>query len=236
MFALIGKWNNRVQSVNEVSANLSGIENVYEIQTDFIFEFPIIPDAYEYKNSTFEKLTDYPLLLIDRNWSSLYPDYKAARTQLYIAMMTKGGFSNLLLEEKVIASKWFIVGRVERNSVHTVQEQIKNGLIYHENSVEARKHRFNACITEVYNRLDDDQIKAVMIAMDFSKTVYAYIDLGLEGTLEGNPEGLFDYINARANTQFEMTGLKVQNYTPVGYANCSELANRIMDILANGNY
>lgn len=236
MFAIIGKWNNRVQSISATSAELTELENVYEVETAFEFVEPVVPDTYVYTEGTFILLSDYPLLNIDENWQNMYSDYKAARVAVYIAMMMKGGFNNLSEAEKIIASKWFVVGRTERNSVHTVDQQIENGLNYHQNSTRSRNARFDKCITEVYNRLDDDQIKEVMIAMDYNKTVDAYIKLGIEGTQEGNPEGLYDYILARAGTQWESTGLSVQAYTPVGMADCQELANRLMDILVNGNY
>lgn len=236
MFAIIGKWNNRVQSISESSLDILGTANVYQVETSYTFPDPLVADIFEYVNNDFVDRTPTTLQNIDSNWRSNFPDYKAARVAMYIAMLTVGGFENLSLADKEIASRWFIVGRLERNSVHTTEQQIVNGLIYHESSVEARKHRFNACITEVYNRLDDDQIKEVMIAMDFSKTVYAYIDLGQEGTLEGNPEGLFDYIEARSGTSWVTTGLKAQNYVPVGYENCIELSVRLMQILRDGLY
>lgn len=235
-FAIIGKWNNQVQEVRQTSLNLTGIENVYEVETSTVFNDPLVPNTYEYLNSQFRYLPDFPLIQIDRNWRSLYADYKLARVALYIAMMTKGGFDALDTEEKQIASKWFIVGRSERNQVHTVEQQVDNGLIYNAESINARRSRMTKCMIEVYNRLTDEEVKAVMAAMDFSRTTYAYVEAGQEGTLEGNEEGLFDYIEARTGTTWQTTGLRAQLYIPVGYANCGLLADRLMDILVNGNY
>jgi hypothetical protein len=69
-----------------------------------------------------------------------------------------------------------------------------------------------------------------------NKTMFTYINLGTEGTVEGDNEGLFDYILSRKNTTWENTGLSKQAYSPKGMADCQELSNRLIDILKNGNY
>ena len=235
-FAIINKIDHLVQEIRQTSAELNGYESVYEVETEFDFGQDFIPNAFEHRDSTFKKLADYPLVQIDRTWRLTFSDYKSARIGIFVAMITKGGFDNLPLEEKQIASKWFVVGRTERNSVHTVEEQVENGLIYNTESINARSKRLSKCMIEAYNRLTDEQIQSIMATMNFSKTAYAYVEAGQEGTLEGNPEGLFDYIQARTGTQWETTGLRVQNYTPIGYNNCQELSDRLMDILVNGNY
>lgn len=236
-FALIGKWNNLVQEVNETSSNLTGIEKLYEIETNYSFEEnPVIPDKYLYKNGIFSKLSDFPLVNIDNNWNQDYSDYKSARVALYVAMMTKGGFNNLSDEEKRIASKWFIVERTERSSVHTLQEQVTNGKWFDSNSKEARRQRFSVAMSEIYNRLTKEEVFQVLSAMG-NDIVEKYITYGTEGTVEGDLiEGLFDYIEARNGTAWSATGLAVQTFIPSGMANCSELATKLMDILKNGNY
>jgi hypothetical protein len=237
MFALIGKWNNRVQEISDVSYSLSETEKFYEIETDFTFPDPLIVDTVLYSGGNFTVLSDFPLILIDETWKTSYSDYKTARVALYLSMISKGGWENLSPEEKIIASKWFIVGRSERNQVHSTEDQIINGLTYNSNSIRARKQRLTQCMMEVYNRLDDNQIKSVMSTMDFSRTTYAYTEVGMEGVLSGDTvEGLFDYINSTSGTSWSSSGLRTQSYTPVGYDNCSQLSDRLLDILINGNY
>ena len=64
----------------------------------------------------------------------------------------------------------------------------------------------------------------------------SYINYGREGILEGDPEGLFDYIRSQSGSSFEVAGFSSHSYTPVGYANMSEFSVKILDILKNGNY
>jgi hypothetical protein len=236
-YAVIGKWNNKVQRVDLVSNNFTGIEDLYEIETDFAFPDPLVPDVYLYENSSFSNTTLSTMGNIDVNWKTLFSDYKVARVSMYIAMMMQGGFANLSLSDKIIASRWFIVGRLERNEVHTTEQQIANGLIYNDNSIEARNKRMTQCMIEVYNRVDDEAVKEIMATMDFSRTTYNYIKIGVEGKAAGDiADGIYDYILSTPGSSWETTGLSSQSYTPVGYANCGELANRLMDILMNGNY
>jgi len=236
-FALIGKWNNLVQEVKETSSNLNGIENVYEVETDYTFEeSPVTVNKYQYKDGTFSKLSDFPLVLIDQDWNKNYSDFKSARVALYVAMMTKGGFNSLSLEEKKIASKWFIVERTERGSVHSLQEQVINGKWFDSNSKEARRQRFSVAMSEIYNRLTKEEVFQVLSTMG-NDIVEKYITYGTEGTVEGDLiEGLFDYIEARNGTSWSATGLAAQSFTPTGMSNCSELATKLMDVLKNGNY
>lgn len=237
-YALINKWNHHVRDVVDVPETLTGGENYYQVETEFQFGEPVGPDKYIYEDGQFYDLTQRVMENIDQNWQTkeLYRDYKVARVALFMIMMQKGGFANLSLAEKRVASKWFIVEKTERSSVHTHEEQVLNGVEYNAQSIKARKQRLTACMVEVYNRLTKDQINEVVATSNFNKIAYNYVELGQEGTQEGNPEGLFDYIGARAGTSWETTGLRVQPYIPVGMADCTELANKLLDILVNGNY
>lgn len=235
-YAIINKANHLVQEVREASANLSEMDTLYEVATDFAFQPNLTPDIYEYRDETFKLLSAYTLVSISRTWRTAYADYKLARVALFTAMMMKGGFEALEPEEKRIASAWFIVGRAERDSVHTTEEQIANGRSYNANSIAARKFRLVKCMMEVYNRLSQHEVNEVVTAMNFARTAYNYTELGQEGTIEGNDEGLFDYIQARVGTTWETTGLKVQSYIPTGMSDCAALADKLIDILKNGNY
>lgn len=234
-YAVIGKWNNLVKEVNETSLNLDGSSNLYEVETSFVFNQPYVMWSYRYDGVTFEHIDSFPVKKIEDTWRDEYSDYKAARAAM-IASVASIGFSNLSLRDKKIASKWFAVTKADRDTVHTLEEQIAYGKDFHLSSVKARRARLTAVKMEIYNRLTYSQVNDIMVASNFEVTGTNYVELGREGTEEGNAEGLFDYIEARLGTLWELTGLKVQAYIPLGMANCTELSTRLMDILKNGNY
>lgn len=236
IYAIIGKWNNKVQELNEDSSNLTGSEDIYEVETNFAFPEPFVADKILYRDGSFILEEDRQLEIIDETWKDLYTDYKAARVAIYYLVVSKGGFDNLTSIEKEIAARWFVVGSDKQAQVFSLPEIIALGKIYNNSSGIARKARLEAMMIELWNRLSQNQVNDIISAMNFSKVSVNYIELGQEGTLEGNPEGLFDYVEARSGTSWENTGLRVQNYTPLGMSNCAELADRVMDILVNGNY
>jgi hypothetical protein len=197
---------------------------------------PQYDDYYQWDGSSFISVPKSTIITIANNWRDNFNDYKTARVQIYVAMMTKGGFNNLSQEEKKIVSSWFLVGDNERDTVHTQAEQIANGEIFNKLSTEARIKRLTKVKMEVYNRLSHDQINSILEIMLANKVMFTYINLGTEGTLEGDNEGLFDYILSRTGTIWENTGLSKQSYSPKGMSDCQELANRLIDILKNGNY
>lgn len=237
-YALVNKWNHYVRSVENESQNLNGSENFYEVATEFNFQEPVGPDIYKYEDGEFTLLSSRVMENIDARWqtANLYADYKLARVALFMTMMQKGGFNALTLAEKQIASKWFIVEKLERTSVHTLEEQVMFGIEYNANSIKARKQRLTKCMVEVYNRLAKSEVVEVIATSKFNETAYKYTELGQEGTLEGDSEGLNDYIDARVGTQWELTGLRSRNYVPEGMSNCGQLADRLLDIIKNGNY
>jgi hypothetical protein len=180
------------------------------------------------------------MISINNNWTTAYADYKSARVAMYAAMVTKatqvGGWSNLSLLEKQLSSSWFIVGVNERNTVHTLQQQIANGRLFKEYATVARKRRLDEAMSQVYNRVSYDDVNTIIYEMDSAKLMYNYVVLGIEGTLEGDIEGLIDYILSRVGTSFENIGLTTKNFTVEGMSGTAEFATLLVDIIKNGNY
>lgn len=161
-----------------------------------------------------------------------HDDYKKLRHNL-IVKVTTIGFANLCDRGKIIASANFAVSRADRDTVHTLEEQIENGLIFHINSVEARERRRRHMMMEFYNRLQPAQVAEIIaIGYPLSNT---YVDTGIEGTESGDPEGMYDYLEATVGTTWENTGLAAQDWVPEGMT-LAELVTRVMDIMKNGNY
>lgn len=178
-------------------------------------------------------------------------DYKVRRKEIQTRVYTKilgnpDNWDMLTLAEKKIASKYFLVPRVLRDTVHTDLEQNNNGLIFDEESCAVRSQRYKMIKPLLYNRLEmedaneviDDmwEIYAKVNGKEYTRSlVENYIMAGREGTLEGDPEGIFDYVLARTGTSFEHTGLLQKGFVTT-YGTLQELCNKFIDILKNGNY
>ncbi len=160
-------------------------------------------------------------------------DYKVLRENLMIQVATEG-FANLTLEEKEIASSHFCVLKVDRDTVHTIKEQIENGIIFHKKSVDSRKLRRNAAEGEVYNRIQDG-LEQSDLMNDVITMLDTYVNFGIEGTLEGDLIGLFDYLESRVGTPFEGAGLLEKTYTVEGMT-IAQLSVKLMDIFKGGIY
>jgi hypothetical protein len=159
-------------------------------------------------------------------------DYKALRAEL-AAYVASAGFDNIPVNEQKVASEHFVVAKADRDKVHSMEDQVRNGMAFHKKSVKARSARLDAAEAELYNRLVPAD--ASVVIDEVVALADKYEKFGREGTLEGDPEGLFDYIEARAGTSYDTTGLAAKSFTPVGMT-LAELVTKIMDILKNGKY
>lgn len=200
------------------------------------FNDPTSNTYAKWNGESWDEITNSKIVSINNHWEVNFNDYKTARVQMYTEMMMAGGFDALSIEEKRIVSAWFIVGVNERNSVTTLEEQIQNGIIYNERSTQARIKRLTAAKTQVFNRLSHDEVITLLEEMNPAKLMYNYIYLGTEGTLEGDMEGLFDYLLARPNTSFSANGLAIKPFIPTGMENMQDFANYLISILKDGNY
>jgi len=173
------------------------------------------------------------------NWSKysklVKKDYKTIRKEIYISMLTAGGWANLSTEEKEICSKYFIVDASLRTEVHTVDEQIINGLTHHNESIKARNCRYTSAILEVYNRLTKIESDEILTSIRAHALDTEYITYGREGTLEGDPEGILDFIESRIGTSYENTGMSSMEYIPAGMT-MQELVDRCKVIIVDGDY
>jgi hypothetical protein len=160
-------------------------------------------------------------------------DYKVLRNKVIIRVATEG-FSNLTAQEKEIASENFCVSKADRDSVHTIDEQVAFGIEYHKKSTIARSKRRKSIEAEVYNRIQSAVERADLMS-DAAAMIDAYVDFGVEGSLEGDGVGIFDYLESRVGTPFENTGLLSKTYTIEGMT-VSEFSARLIDVLKNGNY
>lgn len=188
-------------------------------------------------------------ITIIKSLGELFNDYKAHREAIRNAVNAKSGFNpadpatyigtnwaKLDAVEQSISSIYFVVPRAFRDLIHTEAEQIANGEVFHLNSVDARNRRSNKAISKLYNTLSFEDAQEVIDDVEDNRILRKYIKFGREGTVEGDLEGLFDYVEARTGTGFTANGFKAKNYTPVNGQTMAQLASDLMKIIKDGDY
>ncbi len=162
-------------------------------------------------------------------------DYKFTRRVMKNIVATSG-FNNLRPAERRIASRWFVLPGYLRLRVHTLEEQMANGRIFHRKSIQARTTRLRQAKMEIWNRLTHAESQEIIGDFNAENLENQYIDFGVEGTIKGDHEGILDFVVGTSGTQYEHRGLADQIYQPSGMADMKELSDRIIDILERGNY
>lgn len=165
-------------------------------------------------------------------------DYKYIRNEIMVAVWTKilnniNKWNLLTQVEKEIASEWFTVPKVLRDTIHSFNQQIENGKIFDKESTACRINRYNDVRVELFNRLSWEN---AMELLGECKLLVESYQQGKEGTEEGDGEGLFDYIESRPGTSHENSGLLQKQYQVVGFNTMEEFSIKLMDILKKGNY
>lgn len=169
-------------------------------------------------------------------------DYQRYRRGLKLWVADIGGFDLLTTEQKEHVATEHAVSRVDRDKVHTVDEQIITGRIFHEKAIASRQDRIRRAEAECANRLDEAHLTTCISYFVNFSIDYNFVHFGLEGVLEGNDSGngLFDWIEARAGTLFDPTGdypgLAVMPFPVIGMAGCNELSVRLMEIVKEGKH
>jgi hypothetical protein len=176
-----------------------------------------------------------------KNWSkhggSIHRDYKFVRDHIKSLFTSLGGWGGLDAEEKQIVSQNFLSTKTQRDEIYTTEEQVDHGVIFHTKSVKSRQSRANKVIGEIINRMQPtDHSSIINDIMGASQLLDKYINFGREGTVEGDSEGAFDYLESRVGTTYENNGFREYAYTPTGYSDMTDFSTGLMDILKNGNY
>lgn len=162
-------------------------------------------------------------------------DYKFIRKEIYILVLTKV-FTNCTTAEQEIAAQWFVVDHLDRDTIYTTPQQIAYGGVHHANSVEAREGRVGYVMMELYNRLTTADVNTVMTDVSNDDLLHLYITNGREGTLQGDPEGLFDYMAAVSGTSYSGTGFAAKAITPLDGVTLAALTDQICTVLKDGIY
>lgn len=173
-------------------------------------------------------------------------DYKKWRDQIkdivkndYGDGSVEQGFTALTSTQKEIAAKNKVGTHDQRLNTLGFDNMVLSGLNYHSKVSSNRQTRFGYGVAYVWNALGDEGGRDVMndVITSGNNMYITYVTFGVEGTEEGDSlEGIADYLYGRSGTTFENTGLKDKNYDPDGFSGMTGLADKVYDILINGNY
>ena len=165
-------------------------------------------------------------------------DYKFYRHEILLLANIFIGWDNLTQEEKELSASIFAVDKTKRDQIYNLAEQIQLGKDHHYRSLDSRKNRVLAVELELFNRLSKEEVQEVFYDIKSQGIYDTYIEMGNEGIQEGDSAGLFDYTEGslRTGTPWSVSGgFYDKGFTPIGMT-MTELTQKVMDILKNGNY
>lgn len=162
------------------------------------------------------------------NWETIgfnLMDYNYVRNQMGLSV-NQIGFNNLPLSEKIIASRYFLVGKSDRDTVVSEEEQIGYWNVLIENSQNCRFNRWEAAKKYISYTLPP--VDSSNLAKSTSELCNDYINYNIITLSKDGISGLFDYLKGEGN------------YVNLGYPSkpywTQENQDKIIDILENGNY
>lgn len=206
---------------------------IYRIKCNTCNSFHIkeglIPTLVCPVNITHEVNPDYLSALEDTGiQNTLIKDYKKHRKEL-IEYVTNN-FSNMTVQELMYASAHFCTPKQVRDQFFTIEEQIDLGMLFNSRSTESRRLRWEKALVTLYNYTS--LVDAFLIGQDIETPVFRYLNYGLEGTSEGDTEGLFDYVTSTSGTVYETTGLTTKNIEMVvSGVTINDVATKVVNIL-----
>ena len=163
------------------------------------------------------------------NWTNCEDDYIKSRHNL-IEYVTDN-WQTMSSDELKQASEHFCTDSGTRDLFFTLEEQIDNGQLFHKRSCRCRSHREDLAVSELFNRLTYSQTGEII--KDVGDYLWQYSNMGVEGTTEGDEEGIFDYFTSTLGTSFENNGFLEKGFTPRGVT-ASGLATNVLNILKHG--
>jgi hypothetical protein len=157
-------------------------------------------------------------------------DYRKLRHEL-IEYVTEN-FAEMTTDELEQAATHFCAPQAVIDQFYTQAEQIQLGKEFHRNATECRRDRFDGVVSVLFNHLEYEE--AGEIIQDLGDYIWKYVELGVEGTTERDPVGLFDYFVSESGTIFENSGFMEKDFIPRHGTSLQELSDLVMDVLRNG--
>ena len=168
-------------------------------------------------------------------------DYKFVRDEVKGIISDAGGgnietgFDTLTNSEKDIAVSMIISSHSKRLAHVGSHNDLKTlCLTYDQRLKPIRQMRVDIARQELHARIPNNALEAEGEA---AQLIDKYIDFGIEGTTEGDPEGVLDWVFGRAGTTYAAAGLLQKPWTtdPAGYG-LTAVCNTIYDIIHKGIY
>jgi len=82
--------------------------------------------------------------------SEVYEDYKQAWMEMMAAVNDRT-YDSMNETEKEIASRWFCLNKAQRDLQHTEEEQLDNGVFYHQEMMKSKNRRVSMMMSLAYN-------------------------------------------------------------------------------------
>lgn len=155
--------------------------------------------------------------------------YRKIRRQLIDYVTIHSG--EMTTYELKIAAEHFCLPRDVQLQFLTEDELKQASIIFNRRAIDDRRARYLVLVPYLYNYLTYLQCVEIMNEIVDPDYLFRYIELGVEGTSEGDPAGLFDYVMGTEGTIFEGGGLINKPFTPRGNLTMTDIANNIMSVL-----
>lgn len=235
-------WVEQKRFIRKADSTPSGWEDVTRSEAKRLIEAQK-EDESVWRDSVYTEIV--------RLQESDYNDYKQAREALK-AMVAAKPFNTCNFLEKQKICEWFLVSPSEMIGFYTTEMglsvdqalelKIHNSVDFNKKSVESRFNRFNKAFhiaRNIVDRNDLEVIKEDLLLYNFKAT---YVELGIEGTMKVNYEGVadglgfFDYLQGTQNwIDAGRSTFESRLQTPFIGPTKTELIAQLMDILDNGN-
>lgn len=176
-----------------------------------------------------------PILSIEKN-ESTYSDWKQARKAMQAAYAGLD-WDSINKNEKITVVSWFVEQDMSRVlSVVDIESYSNYAKDFDAKSTFSREKRYGACRMFLFQNFGNSA--SLRLLSEIQPLITNYIG-GLESKSIDNIEGLFDFILSNSGTSFEGNGLAQKSYLPntsnFGLSKI-QIAQKLIDILENGNY
>jgi hypothetical protein len=160
----------------------------------------------------------------------LSKDYRKLRHELMNYVIDN--YQEMPIEDLKQAASHFCTPPDIINMFFSPVEQMELGEEFHKKATHCRRTRFDSVVTSLFNHLEYEESGEIIESLN--DYIWKYIELGVEGTTEMDPVGLFDYFTSTSGTIFENNGFIEKNFQPRHNLSLTQLRDFVMDILHNG--
>jgi len=198
----------------------------------------------ETASSEYEDITS--LRHIWNNWQmtgrDFYYAYKVAKeyyntlpVDLCGCDTASGIFHALSDDEKDAAVSLQVGPQTDRINFAGLTEVLTRNLNWNKLTYDSRLGRTQCSIVNLMVYLPNNY-KTAFVELVENETFYKYIQFAIEGLLEGDPEGIFDYILGRVGSTWAGAGLVNKPWTPINNLTMVQVCDLIMAIIRDGDY